>query len=1366
MSSPHRRARARQHFRTVLASTLAVTALIGGGLSGIALATGGTGVALAAPGNPGSPSAPRVLYQEDFENGAGLTGLTNYISDTGAQYTADSYWLNTHRCNGFVISHDSANPDLAQYCNDVQFNVDQIRQKAYALGLLNQPQNVATNRALSTNTSGAADNNTANTADGPIASPNGVQFATRGQLALPGANGRFVTFSVDAAATGCNQAHPLLRFYLRNAANTEIPVSSSAIDPCADPGTAQVNVDGNSVSYGRFPANGSQLLTGNSLGVVLRNEQPISNGNDGAIDNIRVLDVTPQLDKQFSPSLVETGGTSTLTFTVTNTSELAAKNGWSFTDNLPNGLRVANPANLGGTCTADKAAAAGGTQIAITNGQLAAGQASCTVTVQVTSATADSFTNDADNVTETGLDPPGSTTVTFTGPSYTVQKTADSTVANPGKAVKYSVTVTNTGDWAYDDNAPAGLQRASFTDDLADVLDDATYNGDASDGATVTGNTLNWTGTLAKGQSRTITYSVTPNRTDAGDLVLNNAVTPTGSGGSCVTGACTTSTPVQSLQITKTADQTDVIPGSTINYTITVKNTGRTDYTTANPAAFSDDLTNVLDDANYQNDAAASAGTVSYDRPNLTWTGAIGSGDTVTVTYSVQVKNPDTGDSQIDNAVVSNTPGSNCATGNTDPTCQANIPSASYTVTKTASAATVNPGDTITYTVTVTNTGEVAYSADRPASFRDTLSGVVDDATYVTGSATNGATIDGNTLTWSGPLAVNGTQTITYQVRVNEPDTGDKSIKNAVTPTGPGGRCAAAADCTTTTAVRSYTVTKTASTDAVAPKQTVKYTVTVTNTGTASYTMATPASFTDDLSKVLDDATYNDDATQGATVEGSTLSWSGPLAVGQKLQVTYSVTVNSPDTGDKILTNAVVPDGPGGDCTTAGDCTTSTPVKSFTVMKQASSAAATPGTRITYTVTVTNTGQAAYTTDAPASFTDDLSKVLDDATYNGDAVSNSDGTDPGVVTFTRPKLVWAGPLAKGGTVTVKYTVSVNAPDSGDHNLVNAVTTNTPGCEGDCTPSTTTPVQSIAFMKTADTDKVIPGDTITYTITATNTGQVAYTNDHPATFTDNLTQVLDDATYNGDAAATTGTVSYAKPTLSWSSPLAIGATSTITYTVTVHDLDTGDKVLDNAVVSNDPGSSCTTSSADPDCRSVIPAGSYTVSKTASSTTVTQGSTITYTVTVTNTGRTAYTDARPASFQDNLIQVLDDATYNADAKATAGSTAYQRPNLTWSGPLAIGGTVTVTYSATVHTPDTGDGKVINAVIPTGPGGDCVTASSCTTTTTVPPGFAVHTGGTAIPTISSTVGWWGLTGLSIATLFGSAVVWFRRRSGQGKA
>ena len=43
----------------------------------------------------------------------------------------------------------------------------------------------------------------------------------------------------------------------------------------------------------------------------------------------------------------------------------------------------------------------------------------------------------------------------------------------------------------------------------------------------------------------------------------------------------------------------------------------------------------------------------------------------------------------------------------------------------------------------------------------------------------------------------------------------------------------------------------------------------------------------------------------------------------------------------------------------------------------------------------------------------------------------------------------------------------------------------------------------------------------YTVTVTDSGQTAYTG---ATFADDLSGAADDAAYNGDAAATSGTVS--------------------------------------------------------------------------------------------------------------------------------------------------------------------------------------------------------------------------------------------------
>ena len=60
-----------------------------------------------------------------------------------------------------------------------------------------------------------------------------------------------------------------------------------------------------------------------------------------------------------------------------------------------------------------------------------------------------------------------------------------------------------------------------------------------------------------------------------------------------------------------------------MGYTITVTDSGQTPYT---GATFTDPLTGVLANAAYNADAAATAGTVSYTSPVLTWTGNLAVG--------------------------------------------------------------------------------------------------------------------------------------------------------------------------------------------------------------------------------------------------------------------------------------------------------------------------------------------------------------------------------------------------------------------------------------------------------------------------------------------------------------------------------------------------------------------------------------------------------------------------------------------------------------------------------------------------------------------------------------------------------------------
>jgi len=107
---------------------------------------------------------------------------------------------------------------------------------------------------------------------------------------------------------------------------------------------------------------------------------------------------------------------------------------------------------------------------------------------------------------------------------------------------------------------------------------------------------------------------------------------------------------IPALTIIKTANVASAAPGSAVDYTITVADTGQTPYT---GATVTDDLSGVLSAAAYNGDAAATIGTVSYASPALTWTGNLVPGDTATITYSVTIKNPETGGTSLTHTVTS-----------------------------------------------------------------------------------------------------------------------------------------------------------------------------------------------------------------------------------------------------------------------------------------------------------------------------------------------------------------------------------------------------------------------------------------------------------------------------------------------------------------------------------------------------------------------------------------------------------------------------------------------------------------------------------------------------------------------------------------
>jgi uncharacterized repeat protein (TIGR01451 family) len=913
-------------------------------------------------------------------------------------------------------------------------------------------------------------------------------------------------------------------------------------------------------------------------------------------------------------------------------------------------------------------------------------------------------------------------TVVVLTPALTIAKSADITTGTPGTTLTYTVKLTNSGQIDY-----TGISAA---DSLAGVLDDAAYGGDANATAgtlSYAAPVLTWTGDVAVGGTVTITYTVTVSNPDLGDQSLVDAVTSAAAGSNCPVGGtdprCTVTTTVvaaTTLTFTKTTDVASTTAGSVVHYTVTVANAGLTPYL---GATFSDSLTDVLDDADYDGDASATGGAVTYAAPILSWTGDVPASGSIAVTYSVTVHGTGDGDDLMTNTLVSASPAGNCAAGSGDPRCSARVTVAELTMLNTADVASARPGDTVRFTTTLTNTGGTPY-----LGITVTLGGgdILDDADP-TGeqSVSSGTTVIGPTgLRWTGDIPVGGVVTVSATFVVKDPDPGNEVMSSTITSAVPGGNCpSGGADprCTATVAVLipGLTITKAADRPFAVPGDTVGYTVTVTNSGTAPYTGAV---VTDALTGTLDDASYGNDATAtlgSVSYAAPALTWTGDLPVGAVAVISYTMTVRAPDPGDKTMVDRVVSTSAGSTCSPSSSnqsCTVTLGVLTPGLRIAISAAESTTmaGATVAYTVSIVNTGQ---TPQAGVTVTNTLAAVLDDATYDGDATAST-----GIVTFTSPDLAWTGSLAPGSTATVTYSVTVTDPDPGDHLLTSAVSSAAAG--NNCAAGSTDPacaatvtVSELAIANHADVATTVPGGTVRFTTTATNTGQTPYTD---ISISAAFAGSLDDATYNGDAAPSTGSLVLvpATGTVRWTGDLAPGAILTVTGSFTVHDPDTGDRSITSIVSSAVPGNNCGTGSGDPACTATVAVRvpGLAILKTASSAAAVPGGTVGYTVTVTNTGETPYP---AATVTDTLAGLLDDASYNGDVAATAGSVSYAAPDLTWSGALAVGATVRITYTVTVHDPVTGERVLTNAVTSTTSGSNCPpggTDPACATTVTV--------------------------------------------------
>ncbi|MDR2380139.1 MAG: DUF11 domain-containing protein [Bifidobacteriaceae bacterium] len=659
---------------------------------------------------------------------------------------------------------------------------------------------------------------------------------------------------------------------------------------------------------------------------------------------------------------------------------------------------------------------------------------------------------------------------------------------------------------------------------------------------------------------------------------------------------------------------------------------------------------------------------------------------------------------------------------------------------------------TIDYTVKIKNQsgpdpaglGRTDFTAEDAASFTDTLPAHVTGWTYLSttydrGSNAAAASMDAQdgTATWRGPLKAGETASVTYRVTVVagfEPT----RVNQAAIVTCPGVKQVGSATITTfcpggpvthEALLPGLKITKSVDTAGLHKTgHTASYQVKITNIGRAPFTTADPAYVYDDLSKVLDDARLDEASLQPAAAQWDAarqqITWSGPLAPGASQTISYTVAYQVGAEGavsDLLLENTawirpvdVI------DATPGERVSTTTPGSDLHFTKEVDTAVARPGDAVTYTIRLDNTRG---TTPAPVALVDELSGVLDDAVWQ----AGPDVSAPSVTAqVDGSRLVLGGSVAAGGSASVVYTVTVGeSGERGDHVLHNAVGEgdSPPNCAPGSLACTDTPVADYAITKTVDRERAQAGEVVEYTLTLVNQGAVAA----PVNEVDNLEGVLDDAVLVGapsvDLPGVTAEFDQASSRLRLGGTLPgpWGTRATVTYRLKVRPAaQRGDHVLNNVLAAAvPPGWTCL--AGDPTC-TVTLVDDYALTKTVDRLVVVPGQSVTYTLTLVNTGSV---DATVVA-ADSLAGVLDDAEL-------VGEVATDQPGLVVQlvgdgGVIEIVGTIPapagtsahITYTVQVKPYAERGDHILNNVVVTDrfapPGGACEAAAPWCTSTPV--------------------------------------------------
>src|SRR5882757_12690 len=153
----------------------------------------------------------------------------------------------------------------------------------------------------------------------------------------------------------------------------------------------------------------------------------------------------PTVAKSFSPTTIAANGTSTLTLTITNADAFPITS-VGFTDAFPSGLVVAGTPSLTNSCGGSVAGATTGSGTLTLSGGSMSASSTCTITVAVTAATPNIYTNTAGGVaaaqwSDTGL-VSNSASLTVLAPPTIAKSFSPNPIGTLGNST-LTVTITN-----------------------------------------------------------------------------------------------------------------------------------------------------------------------------------------------------------------------------------------------------------------------------------------------------------------------------------------------------------------------------------------------------------------------------------------------------------------------------------------------------------------------------------------------------------------------------------------------------------------------------------------------------------------------------------------------------------------------------------------------------------------------------------------------------------------------------------------------------------------------------------------------------------------------------------------------------------